>query len=137
MVYGKCSVGHAHLHAAAYSQFVGVDLGLEPIAGAGLQDTGGVVWGEEACVAEHVHEIGVFRSLRHQVDHFLHISFLGVAAADGVGSEEGGTHDCRYAFTDALYDAQHLELSFRAEAVAAFDFQACRAGGHHFFHALH
>lgn len=114
-----------------------MDLGLEPIAGAGLQDTGGVVWGEEARVAEHVHEICQLRRTGYEVNHFLHVGFLGVAAADGVGSEEGGTHDCGYAFTDALYDAQHLEFSFRAEAVAAFDFYACRAGGHHFFHALH
>ena len=114
-----------------------MDLGLEPIAGAGLQDTGGVVWGEEACVAEHVHEIGVFRSLWHQVDHFLHISFFGVAPADGVGSQECGAHKDGDAFAYAADDAQHLQFAFLAESVAAFDFNRSGAGGHHFFHALH
>ncbi len=114
-----------------------MDLGPQAGTDAGFQYAGRVFGGEEARVAEHVHEICQLRRTGYEVNHFLHVGFLGVAAADGVGSEEGGTHDCGYAFSDALYDAQHLELSFLAEAVAAFDFNRSGAGGHHFFDALH
>ena len=128
---------HAHLDAAADGELVGVDLRPEAASRAGREQAVRILDGEEPFVAENVHEISVFRRLGHHVDHRLHVLLVRVAAADGMGPEEGDADERRDGLLDAADDAQHLEFVRRVESIAALDFDGAGALAHHLADAGH
>ena len=136
MIDRQCHVFHTHLYTSAHGQFVGVDLRGEQVLG-GRQDAVRIFHRKEAFVAEDVNEIGVFRSLRNQVDDRLHVLLMRVPASHGVGAQEGAFHRSRNAFADAADHAQHLDLIGRVKSVSALDFQGYGAFVHHLPHADH
>ena len=99
-----------------------------------LQDAVRIFHGEEAFVAEDVHEIGIFGRLRQHVDDGLDIFLVGIAPPHGVSSQESAFDGGGNVLPDAADYAQHLEFIGRIEPVAAFDFQRHGAFGHHFLH---
>ena len=112
---------------------------LRPQAGpqAGFEDAGGVLDREESFFAENVHEIGVAGRLRHHPADGGHIVVVAVAAAYGVGAEEGGADQGGGGRLDAVDDAQHFHFVDRVEAVAALDFKGAGSLGDHFVDTLH
>lgn len=134
MVYGKGSVRHSHLHSAADSKLVGVDFRTQAAARSRFQDAGRVFGGEEARVAEHVHEVGKLRGAWHHIDYLFDVLLPAQAAGHGVGAEESRADEGAAILAKPFYDAQHLHLAILAEPVSALDFNGSGAEGHHLPH---
>ena len=128
---------HAHLHAAADRQLVGVDLRTEAQRGGRCEDAVRILRREEALVAENVHEISEFRRLRQHIHDGLHVRLLRIATAHGVGAQKGGAHRGGNRVADPADDAQHLQLIGRIEPVSALDLDGAAPLPHHLPHAFH
>ena len=137
MVHRQGSVLDAYLYAAAHSQFVGMDLGPQAAGRSGGENPVRILDREESFVAENIHEISEFRCLGHHIDHRLHVPFVRVAPADGMGTQEGDPDERRDGLPDAPDHPQHLEFILRIQPVAALDLQGAGSLGHHFPDAYH
>ena len=123
MVHRQGAARHARLHTAADGELVGVDLAPQATAGSRREDAGGIFGREESFIAENIHEISEFCSLRHHPDHLVYIGFAGSSAAHGVRPQEGGAHQRGHRFADAADHPEHLQFIRRIEAVAALDLE--------------
>ena len=101
-----------------------------------------VFHGEEASIAEYIHEVGEAffgDSWQHLVADEVYIfgpaSFIG--STDSVCAEEVGLHCDWRSFLDASDDAQHLEFIFHGKAISALDLHGSGAHGHDFAYTHH
>jgi len=141
VVNGECVVFHADLDAAGASHLVGVDLRAQTVLDALHQDALGLLGGEEALVAEDVHEVGELLSGHHR-DHLVDdeidvaVGIVLVEQRHRVRAEEVGLDGERGVLFQLADDAQHLEFVFGGEAVAALDLARARAEGGHLLQPL-
>ncbi len=135
-------MAHAGLDAARYVELVGVDLGAHAVLGAAAHDALCLFDREEALVAEYVDEVGQILCGDGR-DHLAayHIDILRLAAyvvaRHGMRSEKCRAHGYGRCLADAAYDAQHLQLVFGRESVAALDLDKTRTHGDDLVDALH
>ena len=79
-------MGHSHLHASAYIQLVGMNLGTESVAGGCLENGIGLLHGEETAV---VWALGCIKMKLNPVEALAACTVNGAAAmelSDTVGS---------------------------------------------------
>ena len=137
----QCIVFYADLDAAGAGHLVGVDFRPQTVLDALHQDALGLLGGEEALVAEDVHEVGELLGRHHRnhlVDDEIHVA-VGIVLVEQryrMGSEEVGLDGERGVLFQLADDAQHLELVLGGEAVAALDLARARAEGGHLLQPL-
>ena len=130
----------AYHYSTRRCQLVGMNLGTHAPCGGCLQNASGLFGSEEATVAEHVNEVGKTLASHfryHLVNDKLDVLFLRHAACHCVRTEERRHYLSRRSLLHALYHAEHLQLVFEAQSVAALYLDASGSLTYHFVKALH